>query len=52
MDDNRFIIDGAEYMGIAIGFRAFKFDWTNLVIWWMVYMGCDIDKIHAKNRRA
>lgn len=26
MDDNRFIIDGAEYMGIAIGFRAFKFD--------------------------
>ena len=26
MDDNRFIIDGTEYMGIAIGFRAFKFD--------------------------
>lgn len=26
MEDNRFVIDKAEYMGIAIGFRAFKFD--------------------------
>lgn len=26
MKDNRFVIDKAEYMGLAIGFRAFKFD--------------------------
>lgn len=26
MEDNRFVIDEAEYMGISIGFRAFKFD--------------------------
>lgn len=26
MKENRFVIDKAEYMGLAIGFRAFKFD--------------------------
>lgn len=26
MEDNRFVIDKAEYMGLAIGFRSFKFD--------------------------
>lgn len=26
MEDNRFIIDKAEYMGMAIGFRTFKFN--------------------------